>query len=150
MKKVTRTTSKNKDFISLVAELDTYLSVINGGNDDFFKQFNKVDLLNHVVLVHNNGQVAGCGAIKEFNDLAVEVKRMYVKPTHRRKGIAQVILTELETWAKELGYDSCVLETAKDMTDAVAFYKKLDYKMIPNYGQYEAVKTSVCFQKNLV
>lgn len=148
--KIIRTTSKSTDFISLVAELDTYLSGVNGENNDFFRRFNKIDLLNNVVLVYNNGEVVGCGAIKRLNENSVEVKRMYVKPSSRRKGAAKIILNELESWAKELGFSNCVLETAKDMVDAVAFYSKMNYKVIPNYGQYAAIETSICFQKNLV
>ncbi len=147
--KVIRTNSKHADFIILVEELDNYLSVINGENDDFFKKFNQLNDLNNVILVYNKESVVGCGAFKTYDDASVEIKRMYVKPDFRREGVAKIILNELEVWAKEIGFSKCILETAKDMKPAVSFYKKSMYSVIPNYGQYKDVSTSICFLKTL-
>ena len=122
-----------------------------------FNQFNNIDVLKNVVVLYvdteiNSVQVkvaVGCGAIKKFDANAVEVKRMFVLPEKRGKGISQKILQELETWAKELGYKSCVLETGKRQVEVVKFYKKCNYKIIPNYGQYQKLENSICFEKVL-
>jgi len=74
---------------------------------------------------------------------------MYVSPENRGTGIAQKVLYELEVWAKELGYKKCILETGKRQVEAVHFYKKCGYKIIPNYGQYAAMGNSICFEKGL-
>ena len=66
-----------------------------------------------------------------------------------RSGIATQILTELEKWATELSFKKCVLETGKKQPEAIALYIKNGYKIIPNYGQYEGVENSVCFEKLL-
>ena len=91
----------------------------------------------------------GCGALKEFDEFSMEVKRMYVLPEKRGLGLAQKILQELEIWAKELGYKKCVLETGKRQIEAVQLYQKCNYKKIPNYGQYKKMENSICFEKNL-
>jgi ribosomal protein S18 acetylase RimI-like enzyme len=52
-------------------------------------------------------------------------------------------------WAKELGYGKCVLETGKQMTEAVALYQKSGFKLIPNYPPYTHVEDSVCFEKGI-
>ena len=147
--KIIRTDSLNEDFILLIEELDAYLSIINGESDDYFKQFNKLDGLNNVVMVYYKDNAIGCGAFKKYDGVSVEIKRMYVKPTVRRKGTARIILQELEIWAKEIGFSKCVLETAKDMAPAVSFYKKSMYSIIPNYGQYKGIDSSICFFKVL-
>ena len=147
--KIIRTNSFNKDFISLVKALDNYLTTINGENDSFFKAFNKIDVLKNVVVVYNNAQLAGCGALKKYNSNCVEIKRMYVKNAQRRKGIAKIILNELELWAKELDFKYSILETSKKMDDAVSLYTNYGYAVISNYAQYKNVKTSVCFKKEL-
>lgn len=146
---IKRTTSENPDFQKLVLELDQYLAIRNGDENDFFVQFNKIDLLRNVVLVYQNEIPAGCGAIKEIESDSMEVKRMFVPQEFRGKGIAKLVLRELEIWAKELNYKKCVLETGKDMVDAVGLYQKSGYKIIPNYGQYKDVETSICFEKML-
>jgi GNAT superfamily N-acetyltransferase len=155
--KIVRTNSENKDFINLVKELDAYLKVTDGDEHDFYNQFNNIDVLKNVVVIYvdteiNSAQVkiaAGCGAIKKFNELSMEVKRMYVAPEYRGKQVAQKILKELEVWAKELGYKSCVLETGNRQIEAVKFYHKCNYNVIENYGQYRGMENSICFEKKL-
>lgn len=148
--KIIRTNSNNKNFINLVKKLDAYLKITDGDEHDFYSQFNNIDVINHVVIIYNNDDVSvGCGAFKPFDSQSVEIKRMFVKPNERGKGFAQKILLELETWAKEIGYIRCVLETGKRQVEAVQFYKKCDYKIIPNYGQYKDMENSICFEKVL-
>lgn len=144
-----RTTSSDPSFRALVGELDRYLAVRNGDDDAFFAQFNKVDHIQHVVVVHDGDTPAGCGAFKPFGDGTVEVKRMFTSPDQRQRGVASMVLNELETWARELGYQRCVLETGAMLQEAIALYGKHGYARIPNYGQYAGVESSVCFEKTL-
>ena len=145
----TRTDSTNTDFKMLVNQLDRYLMGINGDDHDFFDQFNKIDNIRHVVVLYLDGQPAGCGAIKEYKPGIMEIKRMFVPPAARGKGLATAVLKELESWALELGYHKCILETGDIMPDAIALYQKNGYNSIPNYGQYVGVASSVCFEKHL-
>ena len=149
MIKITRTNSEHVGFIKLVKELDAYLKITDGEEHDFYNQFNNIDVLKNVVVIYVDNVAVGCGAIKKFDETSVEVKRMFVSLDKRGLGIAQKILTELEVWAKELGFKSCVLETGKRQVEAVGFYKKCNYKIISNYGQYKEMENSICFQKNL-
>lgn len=149
MIKIIRTNSEHLDFINLVKQLDAYLKVMDGEEHDFYNQFNNIDVLKNVVVIYVDKVAVGCGAIKKFDETAVEVKRMFVSLEKRGLGIALKILTELEIWAKEMGFKSCVLETGKRQVEAVNFYNKCDYKVIPNYGQYKEMENSICFQKNL-
>lgn len=144
---IIRTNSENQDFIQLVKLLDADLVIRDGDDHPFFAQFNKIDKIKHVVLAYENDIPLGCGAIKEYAPNIMEVKRMYVAEEGRRKGVATNVLTELEQWASELSYQKCILETGKKQPEAIALYQKNNYTLIPNYGQYEGVETSVCFEK---
>jgi putative acetyltransferase len=146
---ITRTDSDNSDFITLVKSLDAYLATTDGDEHAFYSQYNKLDKIKHVIVVYDDEIPVGCGAIKAFGSDTMEVKRMYVAPEGRNKGIASQILGELEKWTVELGATRCILETGKRQTEAVAFYNKNDYQVIANYGQYEGVANSVCFEKVL-
>ncbi|MCD2260850.1 GNAT family N-acetyltransferase [Psychroserpens luteolus] len=150
MIKIIRTDSKNEDFSNLIKELDAYLKVTDGNEHEFYNQFNGIDVLNHVILVYDQNEAVACGAFKEFNTSSVEIKRMYTKPQTRGKGLASQVLSALETWAHELGYTACVLETGIRQKEAVQFYKKNNYTNIPNYGQYINMTNSLCFEKKLV
>lgn len=142
-----RTTSNNKDFKDLVVLLDHELKTRNGLAHPFFAQFNKIDKIKHVVLAYNDDKVVGCGALKQYSDDITEIKRMYVHPDFRGKGIALEILKELERWATELFFSECILETGKEHIDAVRLYEKSGYHLIPNYGQYEGIDNSICMRK---
>ena len=74
---------------------------------------------------------------------------MYVSRAYRGKGVASLLLSELEKWTKELGYIRCVLETGLRQPEAVALYKKNNYNLIPNYAPYAHMVNSVCFRKNI-
>lgn len=146
---IERTTSEHPGFVALVRHLDAYLAYIDGDEHAFYAQYNKIATLQNVVVALDGETPIGCGAFKAFDEKSVEVKRMYVLPEWRGKGVAPQILSELENWAAELGYARCVLETGLRMPDAVAFYTKNGYSRIPNFGQYAGVENSACFEKTL-
>lgn len=146
---ITRTNPEHLDFRKLIGLLDENLSANNGEDQAFFSQFNKTDTIKHAIVAYIDGNAVGCGAIKEFGEETMEIKRMFVHPEFRRQGIAKQILEQLEIWANELKYDTCILETGNKQTEAVALYQKLGYEVIPNYGQYENVESSICMQKKL-
>lgn len=149
MYQLIRTDSGNKDFQALVTELDKDLAIRDGEEHGFFHQFNHIDAIKYVVLAYENEQAIACGAIKEYAGDTMEVKRMFVPMEHRGKGIASLVLAELEAWTKELGYQKCILETGVKQPEAIRLYQKNQYTKIPNYGQYADVASSVCFEKLL-
>lgn len=146
---ITRTNTLNEDYRALVVALDKDLALRDGDDAPFFAQYNKSDDIKYVVLAHLDGIAVGCGAIKHYEGNVVEVKRMYVPPQYRGNGAAVQVLAELEKWAKELGYTKAILETGKKMPEAIGLYTKSGYALIPNYGQYQGVEESVCFEKIL-
>ena len=149
MQVVIRTNSENEDFRKLVGLLDADLAIRNGDSNDFFAQFNKIDTIKNTVVAYRDNIPLGIGAFKPFDEDSVEIKRMYVIPEHRRTGIAKAVLNELENWAKELGYNACVLETGITNPEALDLYQKAGYRIIPNFGQYAGVENSVCMKKEV-
>lgn len=149
MIRLQRTDSTNQDFLFLVKKLDAFLAEIDGDEHVFYAQLNKTDLLKQAIVVYDEEIPVGCGAIRPFENVAMEVKRMYTEPEHRGKGIATMILRELETWTRESGFSKCLLETGYRQPEAINLYKKEGYKIIPNYGKYANVRNSVCFEKEL-
>jgi putative acetyltransferase len=147
MIKLVRTNSDNPDFINLVDELDAYLKVSDGDEHEFYNQYNNLDVIKHTVVAYLNNQPAGCGALKIFDGHCIEIKRMFTKSNARGHGIATKILQELEDWAKELNYQSCILETGTRQIEAIGLYKKNKYQLIPNYGPYINAVNSLCFKK---
>jgi putative acetyltransferase len=142
-----RTDAEHQQFKDLVALLDAELNVINGKDQSFYAQYNKIDMIRHAIVCFENGIAVGCGAFKPFDDDSVEIKRMFVQPEVRGKGIGRMIVNELEKWAAGLNYKYCILETGKRQPYAIKLYENAGYVRISNYGQYKDVDNSVCMKK---
>ena len=149
METIQRSDSSDETFIKLVAMLDKELAEIDGEDHSFYNQYNGLDAIKHAVVFYQDQTAVACGAIKQYGNDAMEVKRMYTIPKFRGLGLASKTLIELESWAHELGFAKCILETGKRQQDAIALYKKNKYIVIENYGQYSGVENSVCFEKVL-
>jgi putative acetyltransferase len=144
-----RTDSGDQDFRDLVTLLDADLAMRDGDKHPFYAQFNKIENIKYAVVAYDDVLPVGCGAIKDFEPGTMEVKRMYVLPEYRNKGVGARMLFELEQWAKELSCSKCILETGKKQPEAIALYTKRGYSVVPNYGQYAGVDDSVCFAKKI-
>lgn len=99
-----------------------------------------------------DGGAVGCGALRPSptGEAGVaEVKRMYVAPAARRRGISRAILAALEVEALALGYRAVVLETGTRQAEAMALYESAGYSAIPNYGAYRTSTLSRCYRKAL-
>jgi len=144
-----RTDTHDANFQNLVKELDNDLAQRNGEANAFFVPFNALTHIQTVIVAYVDNEPIGCGAIKAFDAERMEVKRMYVVPKYRGHGYASAILAALEQWTLELGYSSCVLETGDKMPEAIAVYNKSGYHIIPNYGPYKDIESSICFEKML-
>lgn len=144
-----RTNSADSAFQELVKSLDLELKIRDGEEHVFYAQLNKTDGLKYVIVAYENDEAVGCGAIREYAADTMEVKRMFVPLNQRRKGIASTVLTALEDWCRELNYKKCILETGKNQPEAIALYKRKNYRIIPNYGHYKKVENSVCFEREL-
>ena len=146
--KLLKTNSNNSDFQKLTRLFDDYLVEIDGDEKDFFAQYNQI-YIDNVIVCYEDEIAVGCGAFKEYEPTVAEIKRMFVLPGKRGKGIASTVLNALEIWAKENGFQHSILETSNQLTNAISLYQKSGYEVIPNYGQYIDVESSVCMKKIL-
>ena len=144
MIRILRTDAHSKDYRRLVTELDKDLAIRDGADHGFFAQYNISDDIKHVVVAYLDGRAVGCGAIKAYEANVAEVKRMYVPPIHRGKGIASLVLRELEKWAMEKDFKYAVLETSIHFHTAIRLYQTSGYQIISNYGPYVGLEESVC------
>lgn len=144
---IKRTNSEDADFRNLVALLDEDLAARDGDEHSFYAPFNTIVTLRNAMVCYDDNEPVACGAFKAYDNTKAEIKRMFVQPAHRGKGIGLDILEQLERWASELGFHQCILETGKRQPEAIRLYEKAGYTRIKNYGQYENVENSVCMQK---
>jgi len=96
-----------------------------------------------------SGTVIGCAGLRRQRDGVAEVKRMYVRPEHRRRGHARGMLTALENWAREHGYRQIVLETGIGQPEALALYTTAGYQPVAGFGHYRKSPLSRSFARDL-
>ncbi|MGI5523336.1 GNAT family N-acetyltransferase [Micromonospora sp. CA-259024] len=96
-----------------------------------------------------NGRAVACGGLQSIDAETAEVKRMYVRPAYRGRGIARQLLAALEECAFGQGHSVICLETGTYLPAAIALYTSCGYDRIPVYGEYVDNPYSVCFAKRL-
>ena len=144
-----RTTNLDEDFQSLVSLLDKELWATYPEVQSDYAPHNKIENIATVVLAYFDNEPVGCGCFKKYNQETIEIKRMFVKQSHRGKKISSLLLKELESWAKESGYKTSILETGNRQVAAIALYQKAGYLLTENYGPYIGMPLSQCFRKQL-
>lgn len=103
------------------------------------------------LIVAQNGMPVGCGAVRLIDAETGELKRMYVSPAVRGKGLGRRLVAALEAEARALGAKRLVLETGTRQTAALALYRAAGFQPIPLYGEYLiSPETSVCVGKELL
>jgi GNAT superfamily N-acetyltransferase len=101
------------------------------------------------LVVRDAGRAVACGGVCRFDEVRGELKRMYVVPEARGRGLGRLLLTELEAAARRLGYSALLLETGTLNHEALGLYTASGYEPIPCYGAYATRAISVCYEKRL-
>lgn len=103
------------------------------------------------VVAYVDETAVGCGAIRRLDEATAELKRMYVDPSVRGRGIGRALVDALEREARRLGVTRIVLETGTRLTPAIRLYESMGYARIPLFGEYlRSPDTSLCFGKPLL
>jgi len=102
------------------------------------------------LVAYDNGEPVGCGAIRRLDGHTAEIKRMYVAPECRGRGVGHKMLDALEAEGRRLGVGRIVLETGTLQDRALALYRSRGFAVIPAFGEYAgAPATSICMGKEL-
>lgn len=100
-------------------------------------------------VVDLGAEAVGCGAVRLIGPALAEIKRMYVKPAHRGRGVGAALLAALESEARLLGAARGVLETGNRQREVLALYRRAGYAEIPHFGEYVNSPLSFCMGKEL-
>lgn len=84
-------------------------------------------------LVEEEGRYKGCSGVRKIDEQICELKRTYLQPELRGKGLGQLLLQYCMNVAREIGYQKMYLDTHLDMGPAIALYTKNGFKDIPPY-----------------
>lgn len=97
-----------------------------------------------------DGQLAGCGGIKMFGTDYGEVKRMFVRPQFRGKGLGKAMLQRLAEYARSRDANLLRLETGIYEVEAIGLYEGWGFQRRAPFGEYVEDPMSVYFEKSIV
>jgi len=137
--------SSDAELAALVIAQQQELSEADGGLDGIV-HLPHDDASHLVVVLH--GRAVACGAWQPLEPGVAEIKRMYVRPAFRGRGIARQLIVALEEEA--LADDRSVLRLATGtyLPAAIGLYRSAGYVPIPVFGEYVGNPFSVCFEKS--
>jgi len=149
---------EHPDAVTLIAEVQQEYVKRYGGTDKTPLdpgQFNPPDGL--FVVGYLRAVPVVCGGWRahdsdnpQFLDGDAEIKRMYVAPRARGRGLARALLAELERTAASAGRRRMVLETGRAQPEAIALYLSSGYTDVPKFGVYREEEGSICYGKLLL
>ena len=95
-----------------------------------------------------DGESAGTIALRRLDDTRCEMKRLYVPPRFRHRGIGGVMIERIFQDAREIGYKHMLLDTLPPLTDAIAMYRARGFYDVPCYND-SPVERTIFLQKDL-
>jgi putative acetyltransferase len=143
---------ESSDAQRLIAALDAGLAAVYTPEQRFGPNLKPAQLAGGrgtFVIAREGGRAVGCGAIRLQDATTAEVKRMYVEPDERGKGVGRAVLDSLEVAARRMGVRRLVLETGVHQEAAIALYTRAGFTPVDCWGEYLSSPTSVCFEKHL-
>ena len=142
-------TPDSEDFRRLAAELDAYYFALVGDIQLRYAEPNRPENMTALAVAYDGSQPVACGAWKRLSDGGAELKRLYVRPGFRRRGIARAMIAALEADAAQQGIENMILETAVDTTDSHKLYLSAGYLPREYYGSPAGEANCLCFHKKL-
>lgn len=98
------------------------------------------------LVVTEDGRDLACGGLRLHHEGIGEVKRMYVEPAARGRGLSRVLLQALLEHARAAGLREVWLETGSEQPEARALYESVGFAPIPPYGDYKDDERSRCYR----
>jgi GNAT superfamily N-acetyltransferase len=124
------------DVQRLAGDQQTEIRARYGGKEEPGSPPSAADVSVVVVARDDDGTALGCGALRALTEGVAEVKRMYVVPAARGRGVSRALLSGLEDAARERGWTTLRLETGPLQPEAVGLYATSGYRPIEAFGAY--------------
>lgn len=134
----------------LIEELDRVQSSLYPPENNYLDSIEELQKPNcHFLAAYVDDQIVGCGALKIVDENYSELKRMYVVADHRKRGIGQRLLEELESRSAQSGIWLVRLETGVSQPEALALYRRNGYKETDAFGQYSDSDLNIFMEKRI-
>ena len=138
------------DALTLIDELESHLASLYPAESRHGYSVEK--LLREAVaffVIREDGAAAGCGGVQLFGSEYGELKRMYVRPEFRGRGLGRLMLEHLADHARRNGARLLRLETGIHQKEAIGLYEGFGFERIPPFGEYKEDPLSIFYEKRV-
>jgi putative acetyltransferase len=147
---VERESPRQAGVIDLISELDAYVSGLYPPESNHLLDIEALCAPEiRFFVARYRGTAVGCGALRDDPDGYGEVKRMFVRPGLRGKGVGRAILRRIEQDARDSKLSYLRLETGTLQAEALGLYRSEGYREIPPFGDYRPDPLSVFMEKRI-
>jgi putative acetyltransferase len=147
---IARESPRQDDVIALIRQSDALMQSLYPAESNHLVDVESLAALNvHFLVAREQGRALGCGAFVLGEAGQAEMKRVFVDPTARGKGVARVLMEGLEREAAQLGVTLMQLETGIKQPEAIALYRKFGYAERGPFGNYQPDPLSLFMEKRL-
>ena len=147
---IARESPRQDDVIGLIRQSDALMQSLYPAESNHLVDIESLAQPHiHVLVARHEGRVLGCGAFALGDDGQAEMKRVFVDPAARGKGIARAIMEALEREAAKHGVTLMQLETGIKQPEAIALYRKHGYVERGPFGAYRPDPLSLFMEKKL-
>lgn len=140
-------TADSQDFRMLAGELDAYYVSLVGDIQNRYAHVNRPENMQGLAVAYDGEAPAAIGAWKRMDETTAEIKRIFVRPAYRRRGVASALIRALEAHAAQAGYSRFLLETARNTDGSHRLYLSLGYQITEYYGSPAGAENCLCFYK---
>ncbi|QOZ82738.1 MULTISPECIES: GNAT family N-acetyltransferase [Chromobacterium] len=141
---------RQHDALELIRQLDEYQAALYPAESNHLMDPSALERpqVRFIVARDEKGAAAGCAALVRHEDYG-EIKRMFVAPSQRGKGVAQALLGRLEEEARAAGLPALKLETGVSQPEAIGLYQRAGFSPCPPFGAYAPDPLSLFMSKAL-
>jgi putative acetyltransferase len=147
---IARESPRQDDVIALIRQSDALMQSLYPAESNHLVDVESLAAINvHFLVAREQGRALGCGAFVLGEAGQAEMKRVFVAPAARGKGVARVLMEALEREAAKLGVTLMQLETGIRQPEAIALYRKFGYAERGPFGTYQPDPLSLFMEKRL-
>ena len=147
---IARESPRQDDVIALIRQSDALMQSLYPAESNHLVDVESLAAFNvHFLVARERGRALGCGAFVLGDTGQAEMKRVFVDPAARGKGIARALMEALEREAAKLGVTLMQLETGIKQPEAIALYRKFGYAERGPFGSYKPDPLSLFMEKQL-
>lgn len=124
------------ELLKLFSEHDAHMMDFLGEHRKYYTPYSEKEHLGRAWILYLDGQPAGCAAYRERSEGLCEIKRVFIRPKYRGRGISRELLFTVEDYARERGCTRIALDTNSALEPAVTLYRRSGYVVTHREGQY--------------